>query len=114
MSAGSAKPPVELSVELLFGRDVRDADGEVLGQIADLCAGDEDGELVVRYYLVVPAQATYRISVRSLLLEVLKLFRLPLGGQGYRIPWDEMDLADPERPRVRLRKEQMERFVGGR
>ena len=104
----------ELSVELLMGRDVRDADGEVLGHIADLRAGDEDGELVVRYYLVVPARGAYRISVRSLLLEVLKLFRLPLGGKEYRIPWDEMDLSDPGRPRVRLRKEHMERFVGGR
>ena len=105
---------VELSAELLLGRDVRDADGEVLGQIADLCARDEDGELVVRYYLVVPVRGAYRISVRTLLLEVLKLFRLPLGGQGYRIPWDEMDLSDPGRPRVRRRKEHMERFVGGR
>ena len=105
---------VELSAELLMGRDVRDAGGEVLGHIADLCAGDEDGELVVRYYLVVPARGAYRISVRSLLLEVLKLFRVPLGGQGYRIPWDQMDLSDPGRPRVRLRKEQLGRYVGQR
>ena len=66
------------------------------------------------YYLVVPARRAYRISVRSLLLEVLKLFRLPLGGRAYRIPWEDMDVSDPERPRVRVRKGEMERFEGGR
>ena len=105
---------VELSVELLLGRDVREAGGEILGHIADICAGKEKGELVVRYYLVVPARRAYRISVRSLLLEVLKLFRLPLGGRGYRVPWEAMDLSDQLRPTIRLRKHELERYEGGR
>ena len=107
-------PPLEVSVERLLGRDVRDGDGEVLGHIADICAGDENGEFVVRYYLVVPARRAYRVSLRSLALEVLKLFRLPLGGHAYRIPWEEMDLSDPSRPRVRRRRAELARFEGGR
>ena len=38
----------ELSVELLFGREVRDSHNHVLGRITDICAGDDDGEFVVR------------------------------------------------------------------
>jgi hypothetical protein len=104
---------VELRAERLFGRDVRDGDGKVLGHIGDICTGDDHGELVVRYYLVVPARRAYRISARSLLPEVLKLFRLPLGGPGYRIPWNEMDLSDPARPRVRLRGAELKEFEEG-
>jgi hypothetical protein len=98
---------IELSVELLFGREVRDSHNEVLGRITDICAGDEDGELVARYYLVGPARGTYRVSLASIVLEVLRLFRLPIGRPRYLVPWSEMDLSDPERPRVRLRKSEL-------
>jgi hypothetical protein len=97
----------ELSVELLFGREVRDSRNEVLGRITDICAGDEDGEFVVRYYLVGPAHGTYRLSLASIALEVLRLFRLPIGRPKYVVPWSEMDLSDPMRPRVRLPKSEL-------
>ena len=94
----------ELSAELLFGREVRDSDDRVLGRITDIRAGDDDGELVVRYYLVGTARGTYRVSFASIILEVLRLFRLPLGRPRYLVPWSEMDLSDPARPRVRVPK----------
>jgi hypothetical protein len=97
----------ELSAELLLGREVRDSDNQVVGRITDICAGDDDGELVVRYYLVGTARGTYRVSLGSVLLEVLRLFRLPLGRPRYLVPWSEMDLADPMRPRVRLRRSEL-------
>lgn len=97
----------ELSAELLLGREVRDNHNEVLGSITDICAGDDDGELVVRYYLVGPARGTYRVSLASIALEVLRLFRLPIGRPRYSVPWSEMDLSDPARPRVRLRKSEL-------
>jgi hypothetical protein len=97
----------ELSVELLLGREVRDSRNEVLGRITDICAGDDDGELVVRYYLVGPARGTYRVSFASIALEVLRLFRLPIGSPRYLVPWSEMDLSDPGRPRVRLEKSEL-------
>lgn len=99
----------ELAAELLLGREVRDSNNEVLGRIADICAGDDDGELVVRYYLVGPARGTYRVSLASIVLEVLRLFRLPLGRPSLLIPWSEMDLSDPVRPRVRLPRSELGR-----
>jgi hypothetical protein len=97
----------ELSVELLLGREVRDSRNQVLGRISDICAGDEDGEIVVRYYLVGPAHGTYRVSLASILLEVLRLFRLPIGRRSYLVPWNEMDLSDPAHPRVVIRKSEL-------
>jgi hypothetical protein len=97
----------ELSAELLLGREVRDGNNEVLGRITDICAGNDDGEFVVRYYLVGPARGTARISLASIVLEVLRLFRLPLGRPSYLVPWSGMDLSDPVRPRVRLQKSEL-------
>ena len=97
----------ELSVELLFGREVRDSRDEVLGRITDICAGDDAGELVVRYYLVGPARGTSRVSVANLALEVLSLLRFPIRRPRYLVPWSEMDLSDPGRPRVRLQRSEL-------
>jgi sporulation protein YlmC with PRC-barrel domain len=97
----------ELSAELLLGREVRDSRGEVLGRVMDICAGDEDGELVVRFYRVAPARGRYRLSFDTILLEVLRLLRLPLARQSYIVPWSEMDLSDPVRPRVRLPRSEL-------
>lgn len=94
----------ELSAELLLGREVRDSDNEVLGRITDICAGEDNGELVVRYYLLGTARGTYRVSLGSIILDVLRLFRLPLGRPRYLVPWSEMDLSDPARPRLRVPK----------
>ena len=97
----------ELSAELLFGREVRDSHGEVLGHITDICAGDEGGEFVVRYYRVGPTRGRYRLSLDTTILETLRLLLLPLGRPGYIIPWSEMDLSDPSRPRVRLPRSEL-------
>jgi sporulation protein YlmC with PRC-barrel domain len=97
----------ELPAELLLGREVRDSRNQVVGRITDICVGDDDGELVVRYYLVGPARGTYRVSLASIVLEVLRLFRLPIGRPRYLVPWGEMDLSDPALPRVRLPKSEL-------
>ena len=96
-----------LAVELLFGLDVRDSRGEVLGRITDICAGDEGGELVVRFYRVGPARGRYRLSLDTTVLETLRLLLLPLSRPGYIIPWSEMDLSDPLQPRVRLPRSEL-------
>lgn len=98
---------IELSVELLLGREVRDSHGEVLGRIMDICAGDEDGEFVVRYYRVGPARGTYRLSLYGILLELPRLLRLPLHRPSYAVPWSEMDLSDPMRPRARITRSEL-------
>ena len=63
------------------------------------CVKTDAGELVVRYYLVGPARGTDRVSLASIVLEVLRLFRFPIGRPRYLVPWREMDLTDPSRPR---------------
>ena len=98
----------ELLAEQLLGRRVRDANDEVVGHIVDMCAGDEGGDLVVRYYLVGPRWGAGRLSLSNVGTRVLSLLRIPLVGRSYEVPWQDMDLSDPERPRVRKQKSDLQ------
>ena len=67
----------EIELGALVGRKVRDAEGRVLGRVKELVAEislDEGSEYVVREFRV----------------------------GSYSVPWELMDLSDPERPRVRV------------
>ena len=97
----SASPGRVLLPEQLFGREVRDTGKQVLGRILDICAGDEGGDFVVRHYLVGPVRSSSRLSVGNVWYRMLALLGLPLGARSYAVPWYDMDLSDPLRPRVR-------------
>jgi len=88
----------EAHVEHLLGRRVRDANGKVLGRIEELCAEMVGGELVVVEYRVGPAALLDRIGAWVLLLPFFKL--LPLKPTAHRIPWQRIDLSDPNHPRL--------------
>ena len=96
--------PAEMQAEQLLGREVRDPENETLGRVVDIRAGDDGGEFVVRYYLVGPVRSSARLSVSNLAAQVLLLLGLPLGTRSYAVPWEDMDLSDPLRPRVRRPK----------
>jgi len=103
----------ELLAEQLFGRAVRDAENEVLGRIVDIRAGDEEGDFVVRYYLVGPARNASRLSIDNLAYRMLALLGLDFGARSYAVPWQDMDLSDPLRPRVRKVRSALSLFRPG-
>jgi hypothetical protein len=90
----------ELRLEHLLGRRVHDADGACLGRIEEVVALDDgEGGFVVDAYLVGRQAIAERLGGGRL---ASSLTRLVSGGRGYsgiRVPWDAMDLSDPERPR---------------
>ena len=96
--------PAEMQAEQLLGREVRDPENEALGRIVDIRAGDDGGEFVIRYYLVGPVRSSARLSVSNLAAQVLSLIGLRMGARSYAVPWEDMDLSDPVRPRVRRPK----------
>ena len=104
--------PREVNVELLIGKRVRDPSGEEVGRIEELCAERRDGELVVVEYQTGSYGLLHRLSDATD-RSVFRIFTLaaellhPRRERGYRIPWDEMDLSDPERPRSRRPKREL-------
>lgn len=100
----SARPVRELRVEHLVNRRVRDADGEVIGRLEELCVEielTEDGSHYVVREFHVGAHALAESLVGGQMARAL--VRVLGRGRGYRryvIPWEWMDLSDPRHPRV--------------
>ena len=91
-----------LHLELLLGREVLDANGEKVGRIEEAIAQKIDGEWVVTEFLCGRFGAMERFSIHHLGNALVHM----LGATGtspkaQRIKWSDLDLSDPEHPRLR-------------
>jgi hypothetical protein len=93
---------IELHVEQLIGRVVRDASGVVLGRIEEMATQMVDGELVVTEFHLGPQAMVERIAGFALMLPFLN--RLRRSRRTYKIDSLLMDLSVPDRPRVLAEK----------
>jgi sporulation protein YlmC with PRC-barrel domain len=98
----------EINLELLIGRRVYDVHGVKVGRIEEIIAENIDGELVVTEYHVGYYGLAERFSVYHFTSWLLRR----LGARGVspkeaRIPWDKMDLSDPENPRTTCAKHEL-------
>jgi hypothetical protein len=84
----------EVHVERLIGRTVHDDAGERVGRICEIIARKEDDDFVVSSYIVGPIAWIHRFAVTGLGLRMRGL------GRVYRVEWDQMDLSDPDHPRL--------------
>lgn len=100
-------------IEQLVGRRVRDADGRDVGRIEELVAEIELHEhgrdYVVRELQVGHYPGLGIVAGTSLGRGLLRTLGSKSGYVRYRVPWEAMDLADPERPRIRSRRGELER-----
>jgi sporulation protein YlmC with PRC-barrel domain len=104
-------PPVtECRLELLIGRRVVDADGEVVGRLEEVVAELDGEDYVVREFHIGAFAMFERLGGGMLGRGLLRL----IGGKrlydGYVVPWKLMDLGDPERPRVTVPKRELARI----
>jgi len=81
---------MELHVEDLIGKEVLDIDGERAGRIEELVVAREGLRRVVTEVHLGAGALFERLSA-------------PLRGRrdGRRVPWSQLDLSDPEHPRLR-------------
>ena len=86
----------ELRLELLLGRRILDQGGKPIGRIEEICAEPQGKDLRVTEYLVGESALLERLAVR----QILGLVGLAWRRGGYRVRWDQLDLADPARPRL--------------
>jgi sporulation protein YlmC with PRC-barrel domain len=100
----------EIRVELLLSKHVLDPTGKSVGRIEEICAEQQGDESVVREYLIGPFAVLERLSAWTLGLPMLDLLRWGKLGTRYRVPWDKLDLTDPERPRLRCPVEDLDKL----
>ncbi|MFL5613160.1 MAG: hypothetical protein ACJ796_05810 [Gemmatimonadaceae bacterium] len=105
----SAFPEVrEIHVESLLGNRLRDIDGNSLGRIRDVIAEVEGTDWVVREVHIGKGALVQRlIELSTLLPFVDRLVRKAT--KRYRVPWAQLDLADPSSPRTTVRRGELER-----
>lgn len=98
----------EVHAELLLGRRTRDVNGEVVGRIEEMHVEVRNGEHVVTEFHLGPAATLERWALSARQLPFLRL--LPFGArEDYTVSWKQMDLSDPDRPRVRVPKSEIAR-----
>ncbi|MEH2071857.1 MAG: hypothetical protein V7K47_27535 [Nostoc sp.] len=90
----------EIHLELLLGKQVLDSTGKAIGRIEEICAEQQGEEWVIKEYLIGYAAILERLSAWNIGIGILNL----LGAQkiygGYTVPWDMLDLTDPQKPRL--------------
>jgi hypothetical protein len=89
--AATRSPVVRL--EQLVGRRVLAANNRSIGRLEDVRAELQDGRCTITEYVIGVAGLFERLGLGVTLL---------LGGRvsGYIARWDQLDISDPERPRL--------------
>jgi|ERR1043165_3059223 sporulation protein YlmC with PRC-barrel domain len=89
----------EIHVELLVGRRVRAMNGWVIGRLEEIRVKQESRGAFVEEFLTGSYGLLERLAALSIGRAILKAFGARR--KSYRIPWDQLDLSDPEKPRLR-------------
>lgn len=84
-------------LELLLGRRVHDANGRVAGRIFEILAIRRGGLCFIDAYLLGRAGLLARLGISTAGLIGWRLHREPK-----RVPWQLMDLSDPQHPRLKV------------
>lgn len=95
---------IEINAELLIGRKVHDINGEKVGRIEEFDVERGDKACTVEAYLIGASGVIDRLSAWSLIRPIARLLRPHHVLSVYRVPWDEMDLSDPQHPKLRIVK----------
>jgi hypothetical protein len=84
----------ERRLELLLGTHVHAQDGRAIGRLEEFFAVREHDYYVVTEFHIGPMALIERLAVRHL------GFTLPGRVHGYRVRWDQLDIEDPNHPRL--------------
>lgn len=98
--------PRELHVERVVGKKVRDANGTVVGRLGEFVVENVDGDYVVTEVHIGPSAMLERVGAFVTQLPYFALIRIP--HWQYRVGWQQMDWSDPDNPRVRVPKADLE------
>jgi hypothetical protein len=92
-------------VELLLGKRVRDANDKVAGHIESIRATWKGDSCVVDEYHLGTAALMEKLGIT--------LGRLIGVGsrEPVRVPWDQLDLSDPEHPRLKCTLEELKKMT---
>lgn len=95
---------VHVNAERLLGSQVHDVDDKPVGRIEEFECGKYEGRDVVLEYHLGTGAALERILA---FVRELPFFQVIPARRMIRVSWEQMDLSDPTRPRVRVRRDDL-------
>lgn len=98
---------MDVHVELLLGRKVFDVDGKKVGRIEELRAKHDGSACHIDSYLVGTSALIERLSAWSLVRPIKRALKTRNVYSVFEVPWQEMDLSDPKRPRLKVAKKDL-------
>lgn len=99
----------ELHLYETLGRKVHDANGEYAGRLEELEVERGDESCLVMNYLVQRRGLVSRITAWALSDSLQKAIPTSEKSLPYRVPWELMDLSDPEHPRITVPQKELKR-----
>ncbi|BAY24552.1 hypothetical protein NIES2100_43470 [Calothrix sp. NIES-2100] len=90
----------EIHLELLLGKQVLDSNGNAIGRIEEVRAEKQGEEWLVQEYLIGYAAILERLSAWTIGLGILHLLGAHKIHGGHTVPWDKLDLTNPDKPRL--------------
>ena len=93
----------ELRLDRFLGRAVLARNSQRVGRLEEFRAETHDGKCTITEYVIGAAGLLERLGVAAKLL---------VGGRGggYVARWDQLDISDPERPRLKCGVEELRRL----
>jgi sporulation protein YlmC with PRC-barrel domain len=98
----------EIRLELLIGRKVHDVNGEKVGRIEEIRGEKRGQDFLVEAYLVGASALIQRLAAWTLVRPIRGVLGRSVYSM-YRIPWEDLDLSDPHKPRLRTPKADLHR-----
>jgi hypothetical protein len=98
----------EIHLELLLSRPVAARNGRSIGRIEEARIARRGRGAVVEAFLIGPRALLERLSLRIGGKRVRRWLQAMDRGNHYWVRWDQLDLSDPERPRLRCAVEELE------
>lgn len=108
----------ELALEHVIGRRVRDVDGRSVGRItemrAEIVLHEQGSDYCVSEVLLGVHGWLEGLAGGAFARRAIPHLGPFAGYKEYRIPWQQMDFSDPDRPRLRCRREDLSSSSGSR
>jgi sporulation protein YlmC with PRC-barrel domain len=95
---------MQVKVELLIGTKVHDVNGEKVGRIEEIRVDRQENALLVEAFLIGASGLIDRLSAWNLVRPIHRSLKARHIYSAYEIPWQDMDLSDPKRPKLRVAK----------
>jgi sporulation protein YlmC with PRC-barrel domain len=100
----------EINIELLLGKRVLALNGKAIGRLEEIHAELQKGKCFIKEYSVGSYAVFERLAALSIGREILRLFGATRRHEGYKVPWDKLDLSDPKKPRLLCSVQELEQL----